>query len=87
MRGAKVTYEPEKFMGDSVPPAYGATDDSGRTLVSVAPEHLPRPSLKGVKPGFYRIRVTLADGKELSDLDAGVEAGSGLLNQHSFAIP
>lgn len=87
LRGAKVTYEPEKFMGDTVEPAYGATDDSGRTLVSIAREHLPSPSVTGVRPGFYRIRVTLADGKDVSKLDAGVEAGSGLLNNHSFVVP
>jgi hypothetical protein len=84
---AKITYEPEVFFDRSILPAYGTTDASGGSVMSVAEEHRPIPAATGVRPGFYRVRVTLANGKEVNELDAGVEAGSGLLNNHTIALP
>ena len=85
--GATVTYEPEKFMGDSIVPATGVTDSRGAAVVSVAAEHLPSPRHSGARPGFYMIRVTMPDGTQATKLDAGVECAGDLMNTHTFAIP
>lgn len=84
---AKVAYEPEEFMGESLVPAYGTTDDGGFTRMSVADEHKPGPAFTGVQPGFYRIRVQLADGTEVTEFKKGVEVASGSFNEHKFTLP
>ena len=85
--GAKVTYEPEEFMGEGALPAYGTTDSRGSAMISMAEEHLPSPALTGVRPGFYRIRVTMADGSEATKLNAGIEVAGDVMNSHTFALP
>lgn len=85
--GAKVTYEPEAFMGASVVPATGTTNADGNAVISVAEEHLPSPKHAGARPGFYRVRVTLADGTEVTQLNAGTECAGDMLNTHRFALP
>jgi hypothetical protein len=85
--GAMVTYEPEKFMGDSLVAAQGTTDGSGGAVISVADEHLPSPAYDGARPGFYRVRVTLADGTEVANLDAGAECAGDVFNSHHFTLP
>jgi hypothetical protein len=87
LAGATVTYEPEKFMGDSIPPGSGVTAAEGVTTISVAPEFLPSPRYSGAKPGFYRVRVKLADGTEVSELDAGVECAGDFQSSHRIIVP
>jgi hypothetical protein len=84
---AKVTYEPEPFMGDSLVPATGTTYTDGAASVSMSAEHLPSPRFEGVRPGFYRVRLTLPDGKEVTNLNAGVECAGGLINNHTIVLP
>jgi hypothetical protein len=79
---AKVTYEPEKFMGPHALPAYGVTSDLGNALISIDEEHRQSPAHRGAQPGFYRIRVTLANGEEVTDLNAGVECSGDQMNDH-----
>jgi hypothetical protein len=85
--GATVTYEPEAFMGDGIVPATGTTNAEGQAVLSVSEEHLPHPRLTGVRPGFYRVRVTLADGSEASELNAGVECAGDMISTHQITIP
>jgi hypothetical protein len=87
LAGAKITYEPEPFMGDSVQSGYGETGAEGITTISVASEFLPTPRHSGVKPGFYRVRVTLADGTEVTKLDAGVECAGDFQSSHRIVVP
>jgi hypothetical protein len=82
-----VTYEPEQFMGEGALPAYGTTNSQGSTEISMAEEHRPSPALTGVRPGFYKISVTLADGTEVTKLNAGIECAGDVMNNHTFAIP
>ena len=85
--GATVKYTPESFMGDSVEPASGATFDDGTAVISIAEEHLPSPRHSGMRPGFYRVSVTLADGKPVEKLNAGAECAGDILNTHQFQLP
>jgi hypothetical protein len=87
LAGANVTYEPESFMGDSVPPGSGKTGTEGMTTVSIATNLLPSPNHSGVKPGYYRVRVTLADGTEVTKLDAGVECAGDFQSSHRIVVP
>jgi hypothetical protein len=61
LAGATVTYVPEKFMGSSIKPATGVSDDQGGVQLKVAGENLP-----GVQPGLYRVQVSKmnASGQE-----------------------
>lgn len=83
---AKVTYEPEKFMGPHALPAFGVTSDLGRALMSIDEEHRQSPAHRGAQPGFYRVRVTLANGKEMADLNAGVECSGDQMNDHTVVF-
>jgi len=47
LQGATVTYVPEKFMGSSIKPASGVSDQSGGGMLTAEGEKLP-----GVQPGF-----------------------------------
>ena len=60
--GALVEMEPEPFMGSSIKPAQGTTDDSGRALMRIA-----GPEPPGCNFGFYRVRISQKDasGEEL----------------------
>jgi hypothetical protein len=87
VEGARLTYEPEEFMGTGALPAYGTTNSQGSTEISMAEEHRPSSALTGVQPGFYRIRVTLADGTQVTNLDAGIECAGDVMNNHTFALP
>lgn len=62
LQGATVTYVPEKFMGSSVRPASGVSDQNGGVSLVVEGEKIP-----GVQPGFYRVQVSKknASGQEL----------------------
>ena len=85
--GATVTYEPETFMGDGIVPAMGTTNAEGTAVLSVSEEHLPSPRHSGVRPGFYRVQVKLADGTEVTKLNAGVECAGDMLNIHQISLP
>ena len=85
--GALVTYEPEPFMGEGIVPATGTTNADGQAVPSVGEEHLPSPRYSGVRPGFYRVRVKLADGSEVSDLNAGVECAGDMISSHRISLP
>lgn len=87
LANATITYEPENFMGDSVPSGTGVTGPEGMATISVSAEHLPTPNHSGVKPGFYRVRVKLADGSEVTNLDAGVECAGDMLSTHRIVVP
>jgi hypothetical protein len=85
--GATVRYAPEPFMGDVVEPASGETFNDGSAAISIAEEHLPSPRHSGMRPGFYRVSVTLANGKPVEKLDAGAECAGDVLNIHQFQLP
>jgi hypothetical protein len=87
LAGATITYEPEEFMGDSLPPGTGTTGAEGITAISIAKDLLPTPNHSGVKPGFYRVKVKLADGTEASNLDAGVECAGDFQSSHRIIVP
>ncbi len=61
LQDAKVTLEPETFLGAGYQPAVGATDASGMATFA---GHDPR--LPGLHLGFYRVRISKpsAEGKE-----------------------
>ena len=62
LQGATVTYVPEKFMGSSIKPASGVSDERGSVSLTV-----PGEKLSGVQPGFYRVQISKksATGKEI----------------------
>lgn len=84
---AKVTYEPEDFMGPYAIPAYGLTGSGGSTMISIDEEHRQSPAHRGAQPGFYRIRITLANGNEVTDLNAGTECSGDLMNNYTVVLP
>jgi hypothetical protein len=63
---AKVTFEPESFLGDEIKAAYGTTNASGDVAPSIPPEDRPSPDLPGgVHFGLYKVKVSkIVDGKE-----------------------
>lgn len=61
---ARITLEPEAFLGNSVRGASGVTDEEGVAILSISSEHLANPGMTGVAPGFYRIVAEVdADGR------------------------
>jgi hypothetical protein len=54
--GVTVDMEPEPFMGSSIKPAHGTTDDSGRATMRIDGEKLP-----GCQFGFYKVRLSKKD--------------------------
>ena len=67
LEGANVTYEPEKFLGDQVQAATGATDRFGMAYMSIPKEKRPTADAPaGVQFGVYRVRVSkIVDGREV----------------------
>jgi hypothetical protein len=65
--GARVTFEPESFLGEAILPAEGETSDFGTGGASIAKDKRPSPtSPPGMHLGMYRVRITKnAGGKEL----------------------
>jgi hypothetical protein len=61
LQGATVTYVPEKFMGSSIKPASGVSDERGAVSLFVPGENLP-----GLQPGLYRVEISKksASGQE-----------------------
>lgn len=62
LQGATVTYVPEKFMGRSIRPASGVSDERGSVSLTVQGEKIP-----GVQPGMYRVEISKknANGQEI----------------------
>jgi hypothetical protein len=58
--GAEVTFEPESFLADEIPPASGMTSEGGHVVPTVAKDKLP-DHLKHVdvmRLGLYRVKIT-----------------------------
>jgi hypothetical protein len=51
LAGAKVVFEPEKFLGANVKPATGTTDQRGTAGMKAE-------GLMGVAPGLYKVKIT-----------------------------
>jgi hypothetical protein len=62
LQGATVSYVPEKFMGSSIKPAAGVSDERGGVHLTLPGEKIP-----GVQPGFYRVQISKknANGQEM----------------------
>lgn len=57
LAGAEVTYDPEEFLHGSTKESFGTTGSNGLARMSVGEEFRPAPSLFGVQPGLYRVRI------------------------------
>jgi hypothetical protein len=66
LAGAKVTLEPEAFLGDEIKAAYGTTNQFGDTSLAIPKEQRPDPKLPGgAHFGLYKVRISkLENGKE-----------------------
>jgi hypothetical protein len=84
LAGATVTLTPEKFLGETVHPATGTTDRSGRVRLSVAPEFLPSPNLKGIQCGFYKVAITHPTQKIQAQFNTATTLGC-VVSQSSVA--
>jgi hypothetical protein len=62
--GAKVKFVPEAFLGDGILPSEGVSDRSGRAIIAVADEHVPKEFLDRnvMQVAIYRVEVD-AGGK------------------------
>lgn len=58
LKGAKVEFEPEAFFDGGVEPSSGVTNESGMAKICVAEALLPHPSVTGIQPGLYKVRIT-----------------------------
>jgi hypothetical protein len=63
---AKVTLEPETFLGDEMKAAYGTTNQFGATAPVIPKDQRPDPKLPGgAQFGLYRVRISkVVNGKE-----------------------
>jgi hypothetical protein len=63
---AKVTLEPEAFLGDEIKTAFGTTDGRGYTSLSIPKDQRPDPKLPGgTHFGLYKVRVSkIVNSKE-----------------------
>jgi len=88
--GAEVVLEPEAFLGDSVKPSHGTTDEKGKARVQM--EGAPTP---GCNYGIYRVRIskTGPNGREMlparynKETQLGIEVGPGLKGSSTFPFP
>jgi hypothetical protein len=58
LKGATITFVPEKFMGPNLQPASGVSDERGAVSLS-----LQGKKFAGVQPGLYRVEVSKKDAK------------------------
>jgi EF hand len=65
--GAKVTFEPESFLGDAIKTALGTTTMYGDANMAIRPEDRQSPNDPGgVHLGLYKVRVSkIENGKEV----------------------
>jgi hypothetical protein len=65
--GAKVVYEPEKFLGEDIKTAYGESNQFGDASISIPREDRPDPNLPGgVNFGLYKVRISRPNGSQES---------------------
>ncbi len=66
LAGAKVTLEPEAFLGDEIKAAFGTTDQFGGTSLSIPKDQRPDPKLPGgAHFGLYKVRISkIVNGQE-----------------------
>ncbi len=88
LANATVQFVPEAFMGGTIQEATGKTQADGTVLkFTIGGQEQP-----GLQPGFYKVKVTRGDGKELparynTTTTLGAEAfGSRGGNRISFAL-
>jgi hypothetical protein len=89
LAGATVIFEPEVFMGLSIKPAKGITNERG--VARLDSEGAPKP---GCRPGIYRVRISKIDesGKEIvpaqyqSQTPLGAEVGPAMRGLFSFRL-
>ncbi len=70
---ARITFEPEAFLGNSVHSATGVTDEDGVAIMSIPAEHLSNPTLTGVAPGFYKIVAEVENERHTAGPRTGCE--------------
>jgi len=70
---ARVTFEPEAFLGNSVHAATGVTDEDGVAIMSISAEHRSNPALTGVAPGFYKIIAEVENERHTAGPHTGCE--------------
>jgi len=58
LSGAKVTLDPEPFLGGAVKPATGESNSTGLVGPTMAPEDLPEGVHFGLQAGLYKIHVS-----------------------------
>ena len=74
---ATVTFQPETFLGGTLHPAAGVTNEEGIASVRLAPEHVSDPKFAAfLPPGFYKITVEVAGKKYTSGPRTGCEVAS-----------
>ncbi len=88
LAGARVTFVPESFLGESCKPAQGDTNEFGKTQMRVE-----RASLPGCNLGFYRVRISKTEnGQEIvperynAKTQLGVAVGFGKTYTYSFNL-
>jgi hypothetical protein len=66
LAGAKVTLEPEAFLGDEIKTAFATTDQSGTVAPNIPKDQRPDPKLPGgAHFGLYKVRISkIVNGKE-----------------------
>jgi hypothetical protein len=66
LAGAKVTLEPETFLGGEIKIAFGTTDQFGTVAPSIPKDQRPDPKLPGgAHFGLYKVRISkIVNGKE-----------------------
>jgi hypothetical protein len=63
--GARVYLRPDPSVEDIIEPADAVSDRQGMAVPSVSADSLPNPRIRGIRPGIYRVEVSLeAGGKE-----------------------
>jgi hypothetical protein len=88
LSGATVTMKPESFLGDSIKPATGTTDNDGRAQMQIQGMDVP-----GCQCGFYRVEISKSDGnREIiparynSQTTLGLEVGPSVRGSSVFRL-
>lgn len=74
---ATVTFQPETFLGGTLYPATGVTDEEGIASVKLAPEHVSDPKFAAfLPPGLYKITAEVGGKKYTLGPRTGCEVAS-----------
>ncbi len=74
VENAKVTFQPEAFLGGQLHPATGETDADGVAKIKLAPEHVKDAKFDGFVPtGFYKISVEVGGKRYATGPRTGCE--------------